>query len=48
MPLFLIRVNCEYSIEVEAPDADAALRSAELVDLEDWSQAWSEAEVEQV
>lgn len=43
---FLVRLNCEYSYEVEAADEDEAIKKAEAVDVKDWDQAWSPIEVE--
>ena len=44
---FLVRTNCEYSIEVEAEDADKAVVEANKTDVKDWTQAWAEAEAEE-
>lgn len=46
MKTYLVRRNCEFSVEVEAEDEDAAIAAATALPDEDWQQAWSEAEVE--
>ena len=43
---FLVRMDCEYSIEVDAKDEKAAMSKIKDVPLHEWSQAWSEFEVE--
>lgn len=43
---FLVRANCEYSLEVEAGDADEAVSKADDIDVAEWSQAWAPIEVE--
>ena len=44
---FLIRTNCEYSIEIKAADADKALKKADKIELAEWSQAWADTEAEE-
>ena len=45
---WLVRVNCEYSIEIEAPNADEAIEKAGHIDFEQhWIQAWSDFEAEE-
>ena len=43
---FLIRTNCEYSLEVEARDADEAMSMADKIDVGEWNQAWASVEAE--
>ncbi len=43
---FLVRQNCEYSIEVEAVDEEDACSQANAVPISDWGQAWSSMEAE--
>lgn len=48
MTAYTVRVNAEYSTEVDAPNEDAAIAQAMAVDLKDWDQvAWSEPEAEE-
>jgi hypothetical protein len=45
---FLIRQNCEYSIEIEAADAEEAIEKAGHIDFDQhWTQAWSPMEVDE-
>lgn len=44
---FLVRKNCEYSLEVEADDEDEAFREAAKVPDSNWTQAWSVVEAEE-
>lgn len=46
MPIFLVRRNCEYSIEIMASDADEAMNKAGKVPDDQWGQAWSDWETE--
>jgi hypothetical protein len=46
MPRYLIRKNCEYSLEVEADDVVKATEKAEAVASPSWNQAWSPYEAE--
>lgn len=46
MPRYLVRKNCEYSLEVEAENPDKALEEAGRHALEKWIEAWSPSEVE--
>lgn len=48
MPRFLVRTNCEYSIEIEAANADEAIEKAQAIDVEEWSQAWADVEAEEL
>lgn len=49
MPKYIVRVNCEYSIEVEAHDHEQAQAKASAIDVVDWDmKAWSDIEVEEV
>ncbi|MEW6048084.1 MAG: hypothetical protein AB1609_16690 [Bacillota bacterium] len=48
MPQYLVRTNCEYSIVIEAASADEAMEKAQAIDVEEWSQAWAELEVEEL
>ena len=44
---FLVRTNCEYSIEIEAATADDAIEKAGHLDFEQhWTQAWAPMEAE--
>ena len=45
-PKFLVRTNCEYSIEVYAPTEEVAKDIAEQTPLSHWSQAWAPYEAE--
>ena len=44
---FLVRIHCEYSLQVEAADAEEAMKKAEKIDLSEWAQAWAETEAEE-
>jgi len=45
---FLVRANCEYSIEVEAADAEEALEKASHIDFDQhWTHAWAPMEVDE-
>ncbi len=44
--VFLVRTNCEYSIEVIADSADEAMELASDIDYEHWNQAWATYEAE--
>ncbi len=47
MPLFMIRQNCEYSVEVEAEDEEEALEKvANELPAEEWATSWSSREVD--
>jgi len=47
MSKFLVRTNCEYSIEVEAEDEEAAVLAAGKIPVETWPhQAWAVGEAE--
>lgn len=43
---YLVRTNCEYSIEVDAASEKDALRKTEAIDFNEWAQAWSPLEAE--
>jgi len=43
---YLVRSNCEYSIEVTAASSEEAKVKAHQTDFKDWQQAWSETEAE--
>jgi len=43
---YLVRTNCEYSLEVEASDPQEAMELASKVDYEHWNQAWACYEAE--
>jgi len=47
MPTWVVRLNCEYSLEVEADTADEAMAEAEKLDVAEWEQAWSPIEAEE-
>ncbi len=45
---FLIRANCEFSIEVEAADAEEAIEKAGHIDFDQhWTHAWAPLEVDE-
>ena len=46
MPLFLVRKKCEYTLVVDADNADSALSQTENSPLDHWARAWSRSEVE--
>jgi hypothetical protein len=46
--MFEVRKNCEYVAEIEAKDEDEALRLVAGLKDEDWSEAWSPVEVEEM
>jgi len=44
---FLIRTNCEFTVEVEAASAEEALRKASRLDYDEhWTQSWAPMEVD--
>ena len=49
MPKYVVRTNCEYSLEIEAASEEEALHQADKIDVEYWAQAWApyEAELEE-
>ena len=48
MPLFEVRMNCEYCMWIEAEDKEDARKKAEKADItSEWDQAWSEITVEE-
>lgn len=42
---YLARLNCEYTIEVEAETPEDAIKKAEQIETDDWGQAWSTIEI---
>ena len=46
MKQFVVRMNCEYSIVVDAHDESEALVNAEAIPLEQWQAAWSASDAE--
>jgi len=44
---FIVRQNCEYSIEVAADDEEEAISMANAQATEDWCQSWSSLEAEE-
>jgi hypothetical protein len=42
VPKFIVRQSCEYSILIEAENAEAAFREAANIDLSKWDASWSE------
>ena len=44
---YLIRRNCEYSLEIEADSEDEAFAQAEKAKDSEWSEAWSGLEIEE-
>jgi hypothetical protein len=45
---FVVRTNCEYSIEIEAESREQAVEKAEHIDFEQhWTQAWAPMEAEE-
>lgn len=47
MAKFVVRTNCEYSLEVEAASEDEALAKADAVDCAAWMQAWAPMEIDE-
>ena len=47
MPRFTVRTNCEFSLSIEADNADAALEQAQKVSYAHWDTAWAPIEAEQ-
>ena len=47
MPRFIVRTNCEYSLEVEAETPEKAMEKAQTQDIATWNQAWAPAEAEE-
>lgn len=47
MPTFIIRANCEYSIEIKAETEDAAIEKAQDIDIQTWNMSWSVMEIEE-
>jgi hypothetical protein len=47
MPRFTVRTNCEFSLSVEADNADAALKQAQQVRYSAWNTAWAPIEAEE-
>lgn len=47
MPTFLVRMNCEYALQVEAEDETKAKLKATKTPPEEWDKAWSEMDVEE-
>ena len=47
MERFLVRTNCEYSIEIEAATPDEAMEKAQAIDVAEWGQAWAPIEVDE-
>lgn len=43
---FMVRMNCEYSIEIKAADEEEATDKANRIPPDDWTYAWSETEAE--
>jgi hypothetical protein len=45
---FVVRTNCEFSIEIEAESAEKAVEKAGHIDFEKhWTQAWAPMEAEE-
>ena len=47
MKHFIVRLNCEYSLDVDAEDMDDAIAQANEIDCSEWSQSWSCIEAEE-
>lgn len=45
--VFLVRKNCEYSVQVLAKDEDEAMEKAAKLPSSSWSEAWSPFEAEE-
>ncbi len=43
---YLVRVNCEYSLEMQGDDPQMAMDKAQRIDVASWIQAWSPIEAE--
>ena len=47
MPKYLVRTRREYVLQVEAADADEAVRISQDVDIKDWEEGgWEAAEAD--
>lgn len=46
MNTYLVRTNCEYSLEVEARSKDEALALAGQKAVSSWGQAWAPMEID--
>jgi len=43
---YLVRLNCEYSIEMQGDDPQMAMAKAQKIDVASWITAWSPIEAE--
>jgi hypothetical protein len=48
MKTYLVRMNCEYSYQLEAENEAQALEEVMKIHHEHWDKAWSSTEVEEV
>lgn len=46
MPRYLVRRNCEFTIEIEAASEEAALDGAYTLPTDEWDGAWSACEID--
>lgn len=46
MPRFTVRTNCEFSLSVDADNADAAIAQAQAVPFSEWDTAWAPIEAD--
>jgi len=44
---YLLRMNCEYTLVVEADNEEQAIEKGHAIDMEDWEQAWSGIDCEE-
>lgn len=44
---FIVRTNCEFSLLVEADNAEDAIKKASDVPIDKWDKAWSDSEAEE-
>ncbi len=47
MPRFIVRTDCEFSLSIEADNADAAIEQARESPYSDWDTAWAPIEADQ-
>jgi hypothetical protein len=47
MPRFTVRTNCEFSLSIEADNADAAIAQAHQLSYSDRDTAWAPIEAEE-
>jgi hypothetical protein len=47
MPCFIVRTNCEFSLSVDADNADAAIAQAQETPFSEWETAWAPIEADE-